>query len=247
MKKKMIIITFILLAIILLALNYTKASFVYNQIWNYYLNSKGFYFTSDYSDQDNIYNYWDGSSIAFNIKNSEGTNYDVDDLYYNVSCIVPQGSTCTLSKTSSVITGGSAGVDTILFDVDTDLKDINVIVEASSTRPYSKRLRLNFMLHKATTELGSINHELVNYGNYSLLNISNYYDTNKCVNVKWNNTDVRVLDDDIYNIVTDSNGYINEFNIYVLKNRTSNVKVYNVGNDEISKNLFSVTECSIAE
>lgn len=245
MKKKLIILTIMSLVILLLAFSYTKASFVYNQIWNYYLNSKGFYFTSDYSVEDNIYNFWDGSSIAFNIKNNDGDNYDVDDLYFDVKCIVPEGSSCTLSKNSSIIQGGSAGSDTILFNLDTELNDINVIIEASSTKPYKKKIRLNFILHRATTELGSIDYNVVDYGNYSLLNISNYYDSNKCMVVRWNNTDVRVLDDDIYNIATDSSGYINEFNIYVLKNRTSSVKVYSIGNNEITRDIFYVTECSV--
>jgi hypothetical protein len=71
---------------------FTFAKYVYNSIWDYYLKSKGFYFSSDYLGSTvvkNTNNLWDGGSVHFNIRNNLNdaviTNYDID---YRVTCTV---------------------------------------------------------------------------------------------------------------------------------------------------------------
>jgi hypothetical protein len=71
---------------------FTFAKYVYNSTWDYYLKSKGFYFSSDYLGSNvvkNTNNLWDGGSVHFNIKNNLNdaviTNYDID---YRVTCTI---------------------------------------------------------------------------------------------------------------------------------------------------------------
>lgn len=71
---------------------FTLAKYVSSSIWNYYLNSKGFYFSSDNLGNPtvkNVDNLWDGGSIKFNIRNNLNqeviTTYDIG---YKATCTV---------------------------------------------------------------------------------------------------------------------------------------------------------------
>jgi hypothetical protein len=71
---------------------FTFAKYVSDSVWNYYLKSKGFYFSSDYLGSNvvkNANNLWDGSSVHFNIKNNLNqtviTNYDIG---YSIACTI---------------------------------------------------------------------------------------------------------------------------------------------------------------
>ena len=73
-KKKYVVITIAVLFVILIGTaGFSYAKYASSNIWNYYLKSKGFYFTSDYLDSNNkqnINNTWDGNKVLFNIKNN---------------------------------------------------------------------------------------------------------------------------------------------------------------------------------
>lgn len=110
MKKKQLIFLGIFLAcIVCITCSLSYAKYASNTLWNYYLTSKGFYFSSDNLTEKGtkiVNTIWDGNSIFFNIKNNLNdiviTDYDIG---YKVTCTIqnPQieNVSCKLNGTSS--------------------------------------------------------------------------------------------------------------------------------------------------
>jgi hypothetical protein len=109
LRKHIVLILLIATGGLLCICGYTLAKYVSNSVWDYYLKSKGFYFSSDYLNSDvteNTDNLWDGGSVHFNIKNNLNemvmTEYDID---YRVTCTVEgEASThteCYMNGTTS--------------------------------------------------------------------------------------------------------------------------------------------------
>ena len=101
-RKYLIIIFLSTLALIVVYFGTTYAKYVYKEAHNYYLQSKGFYFTSDYLDvntKQTVNNYWDGSSVYFNIKNNINESIVTDyDINYKVKCTTNNANaTCNLN------------------------------------------------------------------------------------------------------------------------------------------------------
>jgi hypothetical protein len=91
-KRNILLISLIIVAIILCIYGLTLARYVGNSVRDYYLKSKGFYFTSDYLSSNtvkNVNNLWTGENVYFNIKNSLNdvvvTDYDIN---YTVTCTI---------------------------------------------------------------------------------------------------------------------------------------------------------------
>lgn len=89
--KKRVVIIFISLILILLLVNgFSYARYVSGLVWNYYLGSKGFYFTSEElgtSLLKNVNNNWDGESTLFTVSNSLNESVISDyDINYKVVC-----------------------------------------------------------------------------------------------------------------------------------------------------------------
>ena len=90
-KKKYLFLTLlVVIGLPLLFYSFTFSKYISDSIWDYYLQSRGFYFTSDYLGEDivqNIDNLWDGGSVHFNVKNNLNekvvTSYDIE---YQVTC-----------------------------------------------------------------------------------------------------------------------------------------------------------------
>lgn len=248
MKKKIIIIA-VIVVVLLLLVTFTKALYTSSTILDYYFNSKGFYFETDYEETQNVYNFWDGSQLEYNVTNSKKDKYTEDNISYEVTCVVPNNVVCKINgvngKYQSTLRGGKVSSEKIYLDVETDNKDIEVQVITKSTAPYEKTIRNTVLLHKDEDLVGSFNYELVNYSNYSLLNISNYYNQDKCFNVEWNNQDLRVSVSDVTVVGSDSNGYANEFTKEVPRNDTVSIKFYNLGNTTYDKRVFTISECSL--
>lgn len=109
-KKKYIIFgTVLFLTIGLLTIGLTYGKYAADSVWNYYLGSKGFYFSSDYLGMESVENVnqlWDGKSTTFSLTNSENdlvaTNFDIS---YTVTCkVINENSedySCTLNGTDS--------------------------------------------------------------------------------------------------------------------------------------------------
>ena len=91
-KKRIIILFVVLIGILLLINGFSYAKYISGWVWNYYLGSKGFYFTSeDLSNTTikNVNNNWDGGSTYFTISNSLNDSVVSDyDISYKVTCSI---------------------------------------------------------------------------------------------------------------------------------------------------------------
>lgn len=111
MKKRYKIILIVVLIGFCLGLFLTTlARYSSSNVWNYYLESQGFYFSSDNlsNDQVNVDTFWDGSSVHFNLKNFSNNNLITSkDISYQVSCdVIDSDIPCTLNGTESSTVNG---------------------------------------------------------------------------------------------------------------------------------------------
>lgn len=107
-KRYLFMILGILMVMFIVTRGFSYARYASNEVFNYYLSSKGFYFESDdlsYDTKKNVDTMWDGEKIYFSVSN--GTN-DVlaseVDITYEVSCVVDELDTtkkCLLNGTNS--------------------------------------------------------------------------------------------------------------------------------------------------
>ena len=88
----------------------TLARYSSSNVWNYYLESQGFYFSSDNlsNNQSNVDTFWDGGSVHFNLKNFSNNNLiSSKDIAYQVSCeVIDSDIPCTLNGTESSTVNG---------------------------------------------------------------------------------------------------------------------------------------------
>lgn len=109
--RTLLISVLLLFAVLLLTKGVTYAKYASNSVWNYYLESKEFYFSSDYLDLEsvkNVDNNWDLNNIYFNIKNSYNdllaTEYDIN---YKVTCTTNNDKvSCNLNDTGKNVFSG---------------------------------------------------------------------------------------------------------------------------------------------
>lgn len=123
--KTLLISVLGLITILLLTKGVTYAKYATNSVWNYYLESKDFYFSSDYLSLEgtkNVENNWDLNNIYFNIKNSYNdilaTEYDIN---YKVTCTTNNDNvSCNLNDTNkNSFTGVLSSVHKCVNEVDT--------------------------------------------------------------------------------------------------------------------------------
>lgn len=94
MKKRLKKIAIILIVVIIFVTTatLTLGKYVYNNAWNYYLSSKGFYFESDLLDintKKNALLQWNGNEVYFEIKNSQNDKLISEyDISYKITCEV---------------------------------------------------------------------------------------------------------------------------------------------------------------
>ena len=151
--RKYLIIGVVLLTVVLLITNgLTLAKYISNSVWNYYLNSQGFYLSSDKLGDNvkNVNNVWDGTSIHFNLTNSINESAITDyDIKYKVTCTLSDGTDCkingtdsntyygTLSSYNTCINNKNDGVDTKDFDKATcESKGYNWVIQKSTADIY---------------------------------------------------------------------------------------------------------------
>ena len=152
MRKYLIMIVIFLGTILLITNGFTLAKYVSNTVWNYYLNSQGFYLSSDQlgNNVKNVNNVWDGTSIHFNLKNNINDALVTDyDIKYKVTCILDDGSNCkvngtdsnvyygTLSSYNSCVNNTNDGVDTTDFDKATcEVKGYDWVIQKATSDIY---------------------------------------------------------------------------------------------------------------
>ncbi len=108
--KRYILLAGLVIAIALvIGYGITYAKYVSNSIWNYYLKSQGFYFSSEQLNigtTKNVNNLWNGGSVNFSINNSLNPTVISDyDINYNVTCTIngeaANHTTCNLFDTGT--------------------------------------------------------------------------------------------------------------------------------------------------
>ncbi len=92
-KKHIILILALLVSSLAVIYGITSAKYISNSVWNYYLKSKGFYFSSEQLSSSsvvkNVDSQWDGGSVNFNIKNNLNQTVITDyNIGYTASCTV---------------------------------------------------------------------------------------------------------------------------------------------------------------
>ena len=266
MKKRtkcMLLLVILLSLVSVITYGYSYAKYVSNSAWNYYLETKGFYFRSEQlgtTKITNINNNWNLDSTYFTLKNSENdfliTDYDIE---YTVKCTIKNDVSnygkCTLNGTDSdtftgVISSSSIcenkinGIDVkdhtkeecesngyewkiqenykdLYFDIiktgEQDINYANVLIEVTTTYPYSKTIQGEFILSNIATQESGLGIDYKEFSNYSRIIITNSYDENKCVKLNWNSDNFRIdeYEEEILSSERDDNGNINsiEFNI----------------------------------
>ena len=131
MKKRtkyMLLLVLVLSLISILTYSYTFARYVSNHAWNYYLSTKGFYFSSEQLGVNkitNVNNNWTYDSTYFTLKNSENnflvTDYDIE---YTVKCTI-QNETAKHSKCNL----NGTNIDTFNGIISSSSKCINKLNE----------------------------------------------------------------------------------------------------------------------
>ncbi|MDD6388104.1 MAG: hypothetical protein PUA68_03470 [Bacilli bacterium] len=130
-KKNILILCGILVGIVLLNYAYTYAKYVANSTWNYYLQSKEFFFSSDSLDSEgfkNVNTTWDGNKTTFNIKNSISLDKITDyDIKYDVSCEVLQGdgAKCLMNGTGTNTFSGTLSSNQMCINETDDNVDVS--------------------------------------------------------------------------------------------------------------------------
>lgn len=265
-RTKSLILLVIFLGIIsMITSGYSFARYASNQVWNYYLGTKGFYFSSEQlgtTKITNVNNNWDLEKISFTIKNSENDFLVSDfDIEYKVKCVIQNEasdySKCTINGTdsdtfngiissSSVCKNNNDGVDVssynkekcesndyewniqenykdLYFEIiktgEKELDYVSVLIEVTSSSPYSKTLLGEFNLSSGGIQESGLKVSYREFNNFSRVIISNSYDENKCVKLSWNSDDLRIdeTSGQISSYEYDDNNNINEIKFNISK------------------------------
>ena len=295
MKKRtkcLLLIVMILGLISIVTYGYSFAKYVSNSAWNYYLSTKGFYFSSEelgVNEITNVNSNWNYDSTYFNLKNSENdfliSDYDID---YTVKCTILDDassySKCLLNGTDSDTFSGtisSSGIcinnidekdvssytenkckandyewkvqesyKNLYFDVvktsDKELDYVSVLIEVTTTYPYSKTISGEFNLSSASVLEMGLNLSYMEYDNFSRVIITNSYDENKCVKLSLNSNDFRIDEnnENISSFSYDDNGNINEIKFNINKKVNLSFIFYKTdfSKEEYDYNAFSLVE-----
>lgn len=138
-NTKYLLLTLVgLVGILIITRGITYAKYVSNAVLNYYLTSKGFYFTSEELDtttKQNVDTSWDGESVYFTLTNSANNTLATEyDIKYKVTCSVEEENTtkvcylngttasvinATLSTNTGCVNNTNDGVDTTTYTEQT--------------------------------------------------------------------------------------------------------------------------------
>lgn len=124
MTKVLLLCVFVLCLILGLTKGVSYAKYASNSAWNYYLESKDFYLSSDYLDVasvTNVNNNWNLEDIHFNLKNSYNDILATEfDINYTVTCTTSNEKVkCNLNDTGkNTFTGVLSHVSNCVNEVD---------------------------------------------------------------------------------------------------------------------------------
>lgn len=127
------------------------------------------------------------------------------------------------------------------------IEDIKVNIKVDSTSPYNKTLLGEYTLYKNNNLKDKISLDFKNYNNFDKLLIHNYYNEEKCLNLKWDSNKL-IIDTALNKLISyraDNDNYLNEIEFKIAKNtsiiynfyRKDFLKEYSV--DEFTYELLS--------
>ena len=137
----------------------------------------------------------------------------------------------------------------LYFDIvktgDHDIDYVSVLIEVSSSSPYSKKLVGEFNLSSVEMKESGLKVDYKEFDSYSRVIISNSYDENKCVKLNWNSDKLRIdsTDQNISLKKFDGNNNINEINFNI--GRRNNIS-YMFFKTDFSK-VYDSSEFSLVE
>lgn len=184
-NKKTKIITLVIICM-LIPVGITFGRYIYNEVHNFYLASKNFYFNSDKLDVNMVYHQldnWSGAEsyvVTFNMNSYKNNKvYASSDIEYNIVYNCSNNIDCTSTKDSSIIYA-SKHTDSFSITItpNTTLHEGDVVsleVFANAINPYTKTLRgkFNFKVGKM-----GLTYEIEDVANraYLEVNITNTLD-----------------------------------------------------------------------
>ncbi len=207
-KKKLIILIIVLVILIYIMPRFVSTSrYVYNVIYEHYLASKDFYFTSDKLTTNHteyeVTNNWSGAeSYTIPVTMSSKKNdmaFTEADIEYTITCSSSSNISATLSKTSGTIVGtDNSGSNTDYFNVVIEPAGGTALpngasawveVVATATSPYHHTIS-----GKLIVEVGAedITYEIIDSANspYLIVNITNTTSSTANVTLTYDPDDV---------------------------------------------------------
>ena len=142
----------------------------------------------------------------------------------------------------SMIAKNNLYFEVVKTDETYDLGDVTVNVTITSKTPYKKTLKGTYILKYNNIKEGEITSSYKNYNDYNRLNITNSYDTNKCVNISYDGS-TKIIDVDS-SLVKGSNqeGNINEIE-FTIKGKTSESFIVYDSSEKLTDNfVIGVTD-----
>ena len=141
----------------------------------------------------------------------------------------------------------------LYFDIvntkEQEFNYVSVLIEVTSTSPYSKTLIGEFNLSSSEIQEVGLKLNYQEFNNYSRVTISNSYNENKCIKLNWNADNLRIdeTNNNISSFQYDNNNLINEIKFNINKKdsisyifyKTDFTKVYNA--EEF--NLIEASNC----
>lgn len=131
------------------------------------------------------------------------------------------------------------------FDIiDDNREEIEVLVTVTAEKPYKKTLTGEFILKRDLNSNDAIKTSLKKHLDYSEVILTNNQEENKCLNLRWNNNNIKVDydSDKIKNYTTDSNNIIDSIIVEVSKNNNQNIRFFSSDNINIDINNFTIME-----
>lgn len=154
--KKASIIVLCVLVFGLIA-SFTFARYIYNVVYDYILETKGFYFNSSILSVNNKtyrINNWDGVNnypLTIDLNNRKNSLIKTDvDIAYDIRVECSSNVSCTLNKESGIVDIGD-GVDSYTITVDPivefDENDVATVrTYATSTSPYKQTISATYII-----------------------------------------------------------------------------------------------------
>ena len=192
MKRKLNIIVFSIFFLAFICLIPTLGRYVGNEIRNYYLSSKNFYFNSDKLEPNGIVyqiENWSGVDsydVIYNLNSyKNNTVFSETDINYEITYKCSNNVTCVISKTEGVI-DVSKHTDSFTVTV-TPIKSLNdgekatIEVEVKSTSPYKKTLKgkFNVVVGKMGLSYEILDEANSTYYEVAVTNTLDYYTARK--------------------------------------------------------------------